>query len=78
MFYQWTSTTTGDSLMHGGFVAEDVEAIYPEAVGSFTVQKSTATAPEEFKNIDPMAMIARLVMEVQALRKRVAALEKKP
>ena len=52
-------------------MAEDVEAIYPEAVGSFTVKG------EEFKNIDPMAMIARLTMEIQALRKRVVALEKK-
>lgn len=65
--YYWKDPKPRDANKHLGFVAQDVEQVYPNAVVS---------AGEDIKGIDSNAMIAALVIEVQQLRKRVAALEK--
>jgi hypothetical protein len=64
--YRWRNTQDRDARRHIGFVAQEVEKLYPDAVVS---------AGKGVKGIDSNAMIAVLVQEIQALRKRVAALE---
>ena len=64
--YLWNKKAKKDSQIHAGFVAQDIEKIFPHAVVS---------AGEKLKGVDPNALIALLVKEVQYLRKRVMALE---
>lgn len=65
--YHWKDSNRGVGEKQG-FIAQDVEKVYPDAVVS---------AGAGLKGIDSNAMIAALVLEVQQLRKRVASLEKK-
>lgn len=64
--YRWKDANR-DTRQHIGFVAQDVEKILPSAVVS---------AGTGLKGIDPNALISALVLELQALRRRVKALEK--
>ena len=63
--YRWKDGTSGRSG-NAGFVAQEVEQVFPQAV---------APAGNGMKGVDPNAILALLVKEVQELRKRVAALE---
>ena len=64
--YLWNKKAKKDNQLHAGFVAQDVEKVFPHAVVS---------SGEKLKGVDPNALIALLVKEVQYLRKRVMALE---
>lgn len=64
--YRWKDANR-DTRQHIGFVAQDVEKVLPSAV---------VAAGYDLKGIDPNALISALVLELQALRRRVKALEK--
>lgn len=66
--YSWKDPTAHDTERHLGFIAQEVEKVYPDAV---------VTQNHGFKGVEPNALIAVLVREVQELRKRVAELERK-
>lgn len=66
--YRWKNATAHDAEEHLGFLAQEVEQVYPDAV---------VTQTGGYKGVEPNALIAVLVLEVQQLRRRVAALEKK-
>ena len=53
-----------------GFVAQELDAIYPEAV-------SKPTDPDEMMGVDYSKLVPLLVQEIQSLRALVAALEAK-
>lgn len=65
--YEWINKDRDDKI-HEGFIAQEVEKVIPEAV---------VPAGKDLKGVDPNAMIARLTLEVQDLRKRLDADEKK-
>lgn len=65
--YQWKSKDRGDTRVHAGFIAQDVKKVFPYAV---------VQAGGEYLGIDPNALNALLVLEIQHLRKRIEALEK--
>lgn len=68
--YFWkVGVKSRDDEKHIGFIAQDIEKIYPEAV---------VQAGSGLKGIDPVAMIAVLVQEIQRLTERITVLEKKP
>lgn len=64
--YEWQDKSIRGNGQKTGFIAQEVERVLPNAVVS---------AGQDFKGIDPMAINALLVAEIQDLRKRVAALE---
>ena len=61
-----TGTRIRDTRGHIGFIAQEVERLYPEAVSG---------AGENLIGVDPNAINAILVKEVQALRRRIEKLE---
>ncbi len=63
--YEWKNPSRGTGTK-AGFIAQSVEKVYKPAVVSAGVA---------LKGVESNALIAALVAEVQALRKRVAALE---
>jgi hypothetical protein len=65
--YFWKDEARGPGEKMG-FIAQEVEKVYPDAV----VQAGSGG----LKGVDPNALIAVLVSEVQSLRKRVSLLEK--
>lgn len=65
--YEWRDGGRGRGKK-AGFIAQEVEKVFPQAVVS---------AGGDLKGVDPNALIAVLVAEVQQLRKRVLVLEKK-
>ena len=65
--YSWTAKSKRDKGAHAGFIAQEVKAAYPQAVSG---------AGKGLLGVDPNAINALLVKELQDLRKRVAALEK--
>lgn len=65
--FEWRDTGRGTGTKQG-FIAQDVEKVYPNAV---------VPAGTKLLGIDSNAMLAALVLEVQVLRKRVADLEAK-
>lgn len=66
--YEWKNKKHEDAGLHAGFIAQDVEKVFPRAV---------VAAGNGMKGVDPNALISVLVKEIQELRKRVAVLEKK-
>jgi len=69
VYYDWIDTTTYNADDHIGFIAQDVQAVVPQA--------AVSAGFGGLLGVDPNALIAVLVSEVQALRKRVAILEGK-
>jgi len=65
--YAWKDPSIRDDKTHMGFIAQDVEAVIPDAVVS---------AGKDTKGLDSNALIAALTLEVQSLRKRLDADEK--
>ncbi len=63
--YEWKKD---DGKVHVGFIAQEVAKIIPQAV---------VEAGNGMKGVDPNAINALLVAEIQDLRKRVASLESK-
>lgn len=63
--FEWKDVGRGKGTKQG-FIAQEVERVYPNAVVS---------AGTNLRGIDSNAMLAALVLEVQELRKRIAALE---
>ncbi len=68
VFYSWRNGGV-DANVHSGFIAQEVEKVLPSAV--------VPAGAGGLKGVDPNAVLAALVSEVQALRKRVAVLEKR-
>ena len=66
VLYSWRDKIVRDGKRHAGFIAQEVAVIIPQAV---------VPAGKNTKGIDPNALIAVIVKEVQELRKRLAALE---
>lgn len=66
--YRWKKSAKRDDDLHSGFIANDVKKILPTAA---------IPAGENLLGLDSNALIAELVLEVQQLRKRVKALEKR-
>ncbi len=64
--YFWKDPVTRDSKKHLGFIAQEVEALYPNAV---------VPAGKGLKGLDESALVAILVKKVQELESRVKALE---
>ena len=67
-YFEYINPSRDGAGVHAGFIAEEVEEIFPRAVVS---------AGKDIKGVDANAMISLLVQEVQQLRKRIAVLEKK-
>lgn len=67
--YQWKDKGGRDAKTHYGFVAQEVEKVAPHAI--------VAGGGNGLKGLDANAMTALLLAEVQALRKRLDALENK-
>mgnify|MGYP001587010680 CR=1 FL=1 len=65
VFYRWRDANR-DTLTHSGFIAQEVQKAWPTAV--------VASGPDRL-GVDPNAILAAVVAELQALRKRVKALE---
>lgn len=65
--FEWKDAGRGKGVKQG-FIAQDVEKVYPDAI---------VPAGKNLLGVDSNAMLAALVLEVQALRKRVAVLEAK-
>ena len=68
VYYEWRDAAR-DKKGHAGFIAQDVEKVFPLAVVS--------GGAGDLKAVDPNAINAILVLEIQALRKRVERLEKR-
>lgn len=66
--YTWKPETKRDKQQHAGFIAQEVEKILPQAVVS---------AGKDIKGVDPNAILAAAVAEIQALRRRIAELERR-
>ena len=66
--YSWKSGSKRDKRRHIGFVAQEVERVLPQAV---------VQAGENTKGVDPNAILAVAIREIQSLRKRVKELEKR-
>ena len=66
--YRWKKGTGRDAGEHIGFIAQEVNEVSPQAV---------IPAGVGLSGIDPNAVLALVVKELQTLRKRVAELEKK-
>jgi len=66
-YFEYINPSRDGGGLHAGFIAEEVEEVFPRAV---------VPAGENLKGVDANAMISLLVQEVQQLRKRVAVLEK--
>ena len=66
--YKWKKGTRRDAREHIGFIAQEVNEVSPQAV---------IPAGVGLSGIDPNAVLALVVKELQTLRKRVAELEKK-
>ena len=67
VYYEWKDKGRGPGG-HAGFIAQEVEKVFPLAV---------VPAGDGLKGIDPNAINAALLLEIQNLRKRVAVLENK-
>lgn len=66
-YYKWKKDQGRDDGLHAGFIAQEVQAVFPRAV---------VPAGKDTLGVDPNALIAVLVKEIQALRARVESLEK--
>lgn len=66
--YKWKKETNRDRAAHIGFIAQEVNEVSPEAV---------IPAGVGLSGIDPNAVLALVVKELQQSRKRLEALEKK-
>ena len=66
--YKWKKGTGRDAGEHIGFIAQEVNEVSPQSV---------VPAGVGLSGIDPNAVLALVVKELQTLRKRVAELEKK-
>jgi hypothetical protein len=76
--FEWNSTP---DLMPGrGFIAQDLQSIVPEAVAAGDDDPNKRPGDEGFRSwgVDPAKLVPYLVAELQALRRRVAALEGAP
>lgn len=67
--YEWNDKERGEGK-HAGFIAQEVQKVIPLAV----VKNGVGDDP--LLGVDPNGVLAAIVLEVQALRKRVSALEK--
>lgn len=66
VYYNWKKDYKDDGRQHVGFIAQQVESQIPQAVVS---------AGSNARGIDPNALIAVLVKEIQSLRVRLNQLE---
>lgn len=66
LFYDWLPGTGRDNQTHAGFVAQDVEKVFPEAVVS---------AGTNLKGVDPNAILAVVVKRLQEMQKEVQLLK---
>lgn len=68
VMYRWKDVELRDNRLHSGFLAQDMKRAVPSAVVS---------AGKDTLGIDPNAVLAATIKELQALRKRVAELERR-
>ena len=66
--YRWRPDLKKDDRLHAGFIAQDLQETLPEAV---------VEAGTPMMGVDPNAILAIVVSDLQALRKRVKQLEAK-
>ena len=59
-----------------GFVAQEVESLYPQAVAEVVDEPTTATGPGSHKVLLPLALIPPLFRAVQEQDARILELEK--
>ena len=59
--YSWISTTTKDNQIHSGFLAQDVEKVFPTAISN----AGTDDQGNILKGIDSNAMVSLLVKGIQ-------------
>ena len=67
--YDWKPGYGNDRVNQLGFIAQEVEAVFPEAVSETTVDEDT------YKTVGPGALIPVLVKAIQELEARIAVLE---
>jgi hypothetical protein len=70
--YDWKQGYGNDRKDQLGFIAQEVEAVFPDAV---SLWKSASTATEQYKTVGPAALIPVLVKAVQELAAEVATLK---
>jgi len=72
--YDWKTGFGNDRKNQLGFVAQEVEAVFPDAVSEWS---KTEGDEEAYKTVGPGALIPVLVKAIQELTARVAQLESK-
>jgi hypothetical protein len=71
--YKWKDTKTKDDLNHTGFIAQDLEKIFPLAVTNSGLDKDG----KQMKGVDSNALIALLVKAIQEQNIKIQELEEK-
>jgi hypothetical protein len=66
----------GEGKLQDGFVAQEVESLYPQAVAEVVDEPTTATGPGAHKALLPLALIPPLFRAVQEQDERILQLEK--
>jgi hypothetical protein len=72
--YDWKAGYGNDRKDQLGFIAQEVEAVFPDAVSEWSKAEGD---DEPYKTVGPGALIPVLVKAIQELTARVAALENK-
>jgi hypothetical protein len=82
--YDWKAGYGNDRKNQLGFIAQEVEAVFPEAVSEWVMDEPTGEVDEDgkpitekvdYKTVGPGALIPVLVKAIQELEARIAALE---
>ena len=67
--YDWKAGHGNDRTNQLGFIAQEVESVFPDAVSEWAMDGET------YKTVGPAALIPVLVKAIQELNTRLAALE---
>ncbi|MGA1353155.1 MAG: tail fiber domain-containing protein, partial [Ilumatobacteraceae bacterium] len=82
--FDWKSGYGNDRTNQLGFIAQEVEAVFPEAVSEWAMDEPTGEVDEDgkpitekvdYKTVGPGALIPVLVKAIQELEARIAVLE---
>ncbi len=82
--YDWKKGYGNDRVNQLGFIAQEVEAVFPEAVSEWAMDEPTGEVDEDgkpitekvdYKTVGPGALIPVLVKAIQELEARIAVLE---
>jgi hypothetical protein len=82
--YDWKAGYGNDRTNQLGFIAQEVEAVFPDAVSAWAMDEPTGEVDEDgkpitekvdYKTVGPGALIPVLVKAIQELEARIAVLE---